>query len=168
MQHAFKLEDSEYDVGLSRSATDYRLHCGGEAIPLLLHERDDGTALLTVGGISRRVIIAARGDDVFVHIDGAAYQLRYQHPLARFAQAGAGSGADSVLAPMPGSLVALHVAAGATVARGQALLVMESMKMETTIVAPRDGVVQEVRFAPGQTFDRDALLLVLEPAGESA
>jgi biotin carboxyl carrier protein len=43
---------------------------------------------------------------------------------------------------------------------------MESMKMETTIAAPRDGVVEAVHFAPGQTFDRDALLLSLEASGE--
>jgi biotin carboxyl carrier protein len=40
---------------------------------------------------------------------------------------------------------------------------MESMKMETTIVAPRDGVIQAVQFEKAQTFDRDALLLSLEP-----
>jgi biotin carboxyl carrier protein len=50
------------------------------------------------------------------------------------------------------------------VSKGQTLLVMESMKMETTLVAPRDGVVATVRFEKGQTFERDAVLLTLEPA----
>ena len=54
-------------------------------------------------------------------------------------------------------------AAGEAVAKGQALLVMESMKMETTLAAPRDGIVAEVRYAKGQTFERDAVLLSLEP-----
>jgi len=58
--------------------------------------------------------------------------------------------------------VALHAKPGQSVARGETLLVMESMKMETTIIAPRDGVIEVVHFAVGQTFDRDALLLSLE------
>jgi biotin carboxyl carrier protein len=65
---------------------------------------------------------------------------------------------------MPGSLVVVHAKPGQAVTKGEALLVMESMKMETTLTAARDGVVAAVHFAPGQTFDRDALLLSLEPA----
>jgi biotin carboxyl carrier protein len=86
--------------------------------------------------------------------------------LQRLAAQGQGSAEDHVRAPMPGSLVAVHVKPGQAVARGEALLVMESMKMETTIAAPRDGVVEAIHFAQGQTFDRDALLLSLEAAGE--
>jgi 3-methylcrotonyl-CoA carboxylase alpha subunit len=66
---------------------------------------------------------------------------------------------------MPGSLVAVQIKPGDTVSKGQTLLVMESMKMETTIAAPRDGVVQTVHFDKGQTFDRDALLITLQPLG---
>ena len=64
---------------------------------------------------------------------------------------------------MPGSLVSVTVKPGDAVSKGQTLLVMESMKMETTILSPRDGVVAAVHFDKGQTFDRDALLLTLEP-----
>jgi biotin carboxyl carrier protein len=98
-----------------------------------------------------------------VHFDGEAYQLRYEHPLKRLAEAGQGSAEDKVLAPMPGSIVSVQVKAGDAVAKGQTLLVMESMKMETTIAAPRDGVIAAVAYDKGQTFDRDALLLSLEP-----
>jgi len=41
---------------------------------------------------------------------------------------------------------------------------MESMKMETTLVAPRDGVIAAITYAKGQSFDRDAVLLSLEPS----
>ena len=108
-------------------------------------------------------MIAARGDDVFVHLDGEAYQLSYEHPLDRLAAQAGGAASDRILAPMPGSIVSVQVAAGDRVQRGQALLLMESMKMETTLTAPRDGVVAAVQFEKGQTFDRDALLLSLEP-----
>ena len=72
---------------------------------------------------------------------------------------------DSVGAVLFGETT--RVKEGDQVKTGQSLLVMESMKMETTIVSPRDGVVQGIQFAPGQTFDMDAVLVTLEPeAGE--
>lgn len=103
-----------------------------------------------------------------MHLDGEAYALRYQHPLDRLAAAAAGNAEDRILAPMPGSVVSIAVKVGDAVTRGQTLLVMESMKMETTIAAPRDGVIAEVSYEQGQTFDRDALLLSLEPMEKSA
>jgi biotin carboxyl carrier protein len=166
MHHAFKLGEAEHNLELSRAREGYRLHLADRVLPVNLHLEDDGSAVLTLNGRSERVLIASRGDDVFVHLGGAAYQLRYEHPLQRLAQQAGGAAEDHVRAPMPGSLVSVAVKPGQSVARGETLLVMESMKMETTIAAPRDGVVEAVHFAPGQTFDRDALLLSLEASGE--
>lgn len=150
MHHAFKLNGQEYNVELSRGRDGYRLHFDGREIEL-------GFAALDPA------CIAARGDDVYIHLDGETYQLTYEHPLERLAHQGHGAAEDSLRAPMPGSLVVVHAKAGQKVAKGEALLVMESMKMETTLAAARDGVVAAVHYAPGQTFDRDALLLSLEP-----
>src|SRR5688572_8057310 len=150
MHHAFKLNEKEYNVELSRGRDGYRLHL------------EDRIVLAGADGM----LIATRGDDVFIHLDGETYQLSYEHPLERLAHAGGGAAEDSLRAPMPGSLVVLHAKVGQSVAKGEALLVMESMKMETTLSAARDGVVAAVHYAPGQTFDRDALLLSLEPTGK--
>lgn len=163
MHHAFKLGEADYNVELSRSADAYRLHIGDRVLPINLETGADGRAWLTLGDRHVEVVVATRGDEIFIHLDGEAYQLRYQHPLDRLAAQGHGSADDSVRAPMPGSIVAVHVKPGDTVVKGQTVLVMESMKMETTIGAPRDGVVQAVQFDKGQTFDRDAMLLSLEP-----
>ena len=148
MHHAFKLNGQEYDVELSRSGTGYRLHAEGRI------------AHFTSWDLPHEV--ATRGDEVFVHYEGETYQLGYEHPLERLAHAGHGAADDGLRAPMPGSLVVVHAKPGQKVAKGEALLVMESMKMETTLTAARDGVVAAVHYAPGQTFDRDALLLSLE------
>jgi biotin carboxyl carrier protein len=163
MHHAFKLGDAEHNVELSRAAKGYRLHIGDRTLPADLKTGADGRAWLTLNGEHHEIFITTRGDDVFMHVDGEAHQLRYQHPLDRLAAQSGSAASDSVCAPMPGSLVAAHVKAGDKVTLGQALLVMESMKMETTIAAPRDGVVQAVHFAVAQAFDRDALLLTPEP-----
>jgi len=67
-------------------------------------------------------------------------------------------------APMPGRVTHVHVKAGAAVKRGQALLVLEAMKMEHTIAAPADGTVTEIRCADGDQVDDGVALVIFEPA----
>ena len=64
---------------------------------------------------------------------------------------------------MPGVVIAVHVAEGDTVAAGQDLLVIESMKTEQVVKAPRDGTVQSVPVQPGDRVDRGMRLVVLVP-----
>ena len=176
MHHAFKLGELEHNVELSRGDSGYRLHFGertlavdlkagadGHAPALLTSDWSRGRSWLTINGEHREVLIATRGDDVFVHLDGEAHHLRYEHPLVRLAAQAHGAADDLVRAPMPGAIVSVLVKQGDAVTKGQTLLVMESMKMETTLTAPRDGFIAAVHFDKGQTFDRDALLLTLEP-----
>jgi 3-methylcrotonyl-CoA carboxylase alpha subunit len=81
------------------------------------------------------------------------------------AQAGAGAGdAGSLTAPMPGKVIAFLARPGEAVAKGQALAVMEAMKMEHTITAPRDGTVAELLYAVGDQVDEGGELLRLAAA----
>lgn len=169
MHHAFVLENGDtVPLSLSRSPHAYRLHGAERTVPVNLHANDDGSAMLTVDGVSERVTIAMHGDDVYIHYRGRNWHLRYAHPLERLAAALRGAEDDALNAPMPGSIVRLDVAVGDTVSAGQKLLVMESMKMETTLAAPRDGTVAELHFAIGQSFERDAVLLSLAPATDES
>jgi 3-methylcrotonyl-CoA carboxylase alpha subunit len=59
---------------------------------------------------------------------------------------------------MPGRVVKLMARAGDTVKKGQSLLILEAMKMEHTIVSPRDGVIERVAFAEDQLVPADAVL----------
>lgn len=164
MHHTFELADDVHPVALSRSSRAYRLHHGEEVIDINLQVGPDGCGWLTIGDEQIEIIIATCGDQVFVHLCGEAYELRYQHPLDRLAAEAGGSDADHVVAPMSGSIVSVAVKAGDAVMSGQTLLVMESMKMEMTITAPRDGFVADVIFGKGESFDRDALLVTLQTA----
>jgi 3-methylcrotonyl-CoA carboxylase alpha subunit len=65
---------------------------------------------------------------------------------------------------MPGTITRVAVGAGDAVRKGDALVVVEAMKMEHTVAAPRDGVVGSVRFAVGDLVDEGAELLILEDA----
>jgi len=85
--------------------------------------------------------------------------------LTRWRAAGGAAGAagdGAILAPMPGRVIAVDVAAGDTVAKGQKLLTLEAMKMEHGLTAPFDGIVAELNAAIGSQVQVDALLVRIE------
>jgi 3-methylcrotonyl-CoA carboxylase alpha subunit len=69
---------------------------------------------------------------------------------------------------MPGVVIALHVEAGDGVAEGQPLVLIESMKMQTQIAAPRDGIVERVHLRVGDQFERGAVLVALRADADEA
>ena len=73
----------------------------------------------------------------------------------------AGPEGGQLTAPMPGKVVAFFVRPGQLVTKGQPLAVLEAMKMEHTIAAPADGVVEALRYAPGEPVAECAELLRL-------
>ncbi len=95
---------------------------------------------------------------LWVFADGRRLRLGIHDPLADIGSVDSSAGGLS--APMPGRIIALRVAAGDSVAKGQALLIMEAMKMEHTIAAPADGVVQALPFGEGEQVDEGAVLVV--------
>jgi 3-methylcrotonyl-CoA carboxylase alpha subunit len=85
--------------------------------------------------------------------------------LPRAIGAGAGAAADgAILSPMPGRVIAVAVAAGENVAKGQKLVTLEAMKMEHTLTAPFDGVVAELDANEGAQVSEGALLARVERA----
>jgi acetyl-CoA/propionyl-CoA carboxylase biotin carboxyl carrier protein len=120
---------------------------------------------------------AAVDDDgaVWVHAAGAAHRLRPIDRRTDFARRHrertrpAGAADPDVRAPMPGAIVAVHVAPGAHVRAGERLVTIEAMKMEHPVVAPHDGVVE---LAPasvaGAQVSRDQTLAHVLPAARDA
>ncbi|MGW1717496.1 acetyl/propionyl/methylcrotonyl-CoA carboxylase subunit alpha [Streptomyces sp. NPDC002156] len=96
--------------------------------------------------------------------DGDAWQVRDHDPVAAALTGSAHSGADSLTAPMPGTVTVVKVAVGDEVAAGQSLLVVEAMKMEHVIAAPHAGTVAELDVIPGTTVAMDQVLAVITPA----
>ena len=109
-------------------------------------------------------VVARQGDRLFVHLDGQTYEIDYLPAVKRHAPDAALSASDHLVAPMPGAVIACAVKPGDTVAAGDLLLVIESMKLETPFKVWRDGRVASVHVAQGQTFERDKVLLSLEAA----
>ena len=76
-------------------------------------------------------------------------------------KASGATGAVSVKAPMPGNIMKVNCKVGASVKKGDVLIVLEAMKMENDICAPQDGVVASVEVAQGASVETDALLVTL-------
>jgi 3-methylcrotonyl-CoA carboxylase alpha subunit len=100
-------------------------------------------------------------DRVAVFCDGRTLRVRRPDPLV--GAGGDGSTGDVVVAPMPGLVKVVSVAAGDRVEQGQSLVVLEAMKMEHTLAAHRSGIVAEVAVAVGDQVGDGDLLLALEP-----
>ncbi|MEV6016086.1 MULTISPECIES: acetyl-CoA carboxylase biotin carboxylase subunit [unclassified Streptomyces] len=98
--------------------------------------------------------------------DGDAWHVRDHDPVAASLTGSAHAGADSLTAPMPGTVTVVKVAVGDEVAAGQSLLVVEAMKMEHVISAPHAGTVSELDVTPGTTVAMDQVLAVITPAEE--
>jgi biotin carboxyl carrier protein len=121
----------------------------------------------SVNGRSERLHAVAHGDAIHVQLKGRAWRLERIDPL-RSGASPAANGAGSLQAPMPGVVVSLLAQEGQQVKDGDALLVIESMKLQMTISAPLDGTVTELPFAVGQTFQRGAVLARVDAPGEHA
>lgn len=108
--------------------------------------------------------VAVDGDHIWVHLDGRAHLLVWQDAITHFEEEAGGDTDDVARAPMPGSVIQVAVAPGDAVVAGDIMMLIESMKLETAIKAPRDGTVAAVHMIVGQTFERDAALVTLEEA----
>jgi acetyl-CoA/propionyl-CoA carboxylase biotin carboxyl carrier protein len=108
-----------------------------------------GELFITLDGVQRRYAVAVADDAVWIARDGHHLEVRTERHVR-----GGAAAAGSLEAPMPGTVLLVHVADGDTVAEGDVLLVLESMKMELSITAPHAGTVAGLALAPG---DRVAL-----------
>lgn len=98
--------------------------------------------------------------------DGDAWHVQDHDPVeASLSGAGRG-GADTLAAPMPGTVTVVKVAVGDEVEAGQSLLVVEAMKMEHVIAAPHAGTVTELDVTAGATVAMDQILAVVVPVAD--
>ncbi|MGW2027141.1 acetyl-CoA carboxylase biotin carboxylase subunit [Streptomyces decoyicus] len=96
--------------------------------------------------------------------DGDSWQVTSYDPVAAALRGAAGAhGADTLAAPMPGTVTVVKVSVGDEVAAGQGLLVVEAMKMEHVISAPHAGTVTELDVTAGATVAMDQILAVIAP-----
>jgi 3-methylcrotonyl-CoA carboxylase alpha subunit len=145
---------------LTRSSHGPTLLQIGEQTHALLWQVHGESVQLQWGEQRLRAQVYAVKDYLHVFADMGSGSVHFINPLAHAAQGSAASG--NLSAPMPGRLLSFAVKVGDKVKAGQALAVMEAMKMEHTVAAPADGTVAELLYAPGDQVHEGAPLLRLQ------
>jgi 3-methylcrotonyl-CoA carboxylase alpha subunit len=158
----------------------FSLELAGQPLTLVLERLHDGATMLEIGeerwsfatralgqgrhdvqlGARRLTVsVYAQGERYAVFTDAGSALVSEYDPIAHAGDAAADGG--RLTAPMPGKVVSFLARTGEKVRRGQALAVMEAMKMEHTLHAPHDGVVQELLYAVGDQVAEGGELLRL-------
>ena len=155
---AFIEEAKTHSVRLLFLETGLRIMVSGRTLELSGERLPDGRLLVRLDGRVFKARAVRESDDWHVFCEGDYRRLSLRQELV-----GASDEASngSLSAPMPGRVIKVLTAAGVKVTRGQALLILEAMKMEHTIVAPADGVVKEIHYGAGEQVLEGAELITL-------
>jgi 3-methylcrotonyl-CoA carboxylase alpha subunit len=156
----FEYEGAESEVKVRYLEKGWTICAFGEHVPVLLKSAHGDALSLQVGTQSIVGTVVRHGERFHVFSQSQHEELNYADPLLHAGETEAEAG--RLTAPMPGKIVALLVAAGQPVKKGEPLLIMEAMKMEHTIAAPKDGVVKELMYLIGDQVADGAQLLVFE------
>ena len=160
--YAAGLEGGAYQVGLVYHPHGWELDVNGVRQPLTVSGRIGATLSIRLGEQSMHGTVRRDGDLFHVFTNGEHYALAYNDPMAHAGELEATGG--RLTAPMPGKVVAVMVEGGQEVKKGDPLVIMEAMKMEHTIAAPSDGLVEEVLYAVGDQVADGAPLLAFKAA----
>ncbi|HSP36152.1 MAG TPA: carboxyl transferase domain-containing protein [Frankiaceae bacterium] len=143
--------DESYRLRVSRSRpARYQVELDGQSVEVGVERSGRFERRLAVGDQTFAVLSVAQGPDYLVEVDGAVHRI-------------SGGEAGLVRAPSPAMVVTVPVQAGDTVAEGDAVVVLESMKLETTLRAPVAGRVAEVLAEAGTQVESGTKLVQVEP-----
>ena len=155
--HVFTLERS------NGGSAGQVLASGGQRWPYRAVARGGALHDVTLGERRWSLHVYASGERFSVFAPEGSAIVEEFDPIAHSADGAAEGG--RLTAPMPGKVIAFLAKAGERVTQGQPLAVMEAMKMEHTIAAPRDGLVEELLYAVGDQVHEGGELLRLAAAG---
>lgn len=122
-----------------------------------------GAYSILLGGRSLEVTVEENSNGLLLRANGREYQVEIFDPRSWRRRRGAGielEGRQQLVAPMPGKIVRVLVAAGEQVSSGQGLLVIEAMKMQNEIRSPKSGTVEKVA-REGQTVNAGEVLAIV-------
>ena len=169
------LEGRDAEVEFHTEGDRLLLEVEGRRLEADFHRLPDGEVYsLIVNGRSHEVRVAsapsAEAEGALdVTIAGTTFPVEVRHPIEKVLQAvrraAAAQSVETVQAPMPGLLVAYRVKVGERVAAGQAVAVVEAMKMQNELTARHGGVVSELLVAERATVSAGQALMRIRPEG---
>jgi biotin carboxyl carrier protein len=163
------LEGRDTEVEVRLEGERLVLEAEGRRLDADFHRLPDGEVYsLLVNGRSHEVRVSPATQGVDVTLHGVRLPVEVRHPLEKMVQAtkraAGGAEGETVAAPMPGLIVAMRVKPGETVAAGQAVAVVEAMKMQNELAARHGGVVSAVLARERDAVSAGQPLVRIRPA----
>lgn len=162
MKYLTIINGEQFEIEIEK---DGSMTVNGEPRHVDFKSMDSSLYSMIADNNSMQVVVEEEAGQYSVLIEGQLYEgqvLDERALLLAQRRGGLDSGSGEVNAPMPGLIVKIPVAVGDTVAKGQTVAILESMKMQNELKSPIDGVVTEVKVSEGQTVDKNAALVEIE------
>jgi 3-methylcrotonyl-CoA carboxylase alpha subunit len=139
---------------------------GDRELAFAMSVADDGTIDLTRDGVKSRIVAVIEGQELYLRTRNGRFDLHWVDPFGGETEEQAGE--DKIVAPLPGTVVALLAKEGEMLEKGAAILTLEVMKMEQTLRAPFAGVLKAIKCKVGDIVGEGVELAEVEPIGESS
>lgn len=163
-----KLNDENYEVSLKKTCRKVSAVIDGRAYELEASEVEPNVYLLKHENKIYQIFVSPKGnavDPFFVSLGNNDFEIDLIDPkrMRSFAGAAASNGgASEIKTAMPGKVVRVLAEEGAEIKQGDGVLIVEAMKMQNEMKAPKDGIVKEIRVREGTTVNAGDILAVIE------
>jgi 3-methylcrotonyl-CoA carboxylase alpha subunit len=158
----FRHGATEHQVTLQYGGGPATLSTGGREFLFTHASGEDGELELTLDGVRSRIVAIVEGHEFYVRTRNGRFDLHWVDPFGGDDEEQVGE--DRIVAPLPGTVVALLAEQGATLEKGDAILTLEVMKMEQTLRAPFAGVLKLVKCKVGDIVQEGVELAEIEPS----
>jgi 3-methylcrotonyl-CoA carboxylase alpha subunit len=155
-------QGDEHKVLLQYGNGPSTLTIGKRDVVFTTSAANDGSFDLTLDGVKSRVASVIEGHELYLRTRNGRFDLHWVDPFGGESEEQVGD--DRIVAPLPGTVVALLAEEGATLERGAAILTLEVMKMEQTLRAPYAGVLKKIKCKVGDIVGEGVELAEIEPA----
>jgi acetyl/propionyl-CoA carboxylase alpha subunit len=160
MKTNFEHNSKTYSIDLTPSGKSYRAVLEDKTVDVEIIRAESGKLELLIDSEHVTAYVSSENAKRWVTVNGRTVVLTKSSGIKR--SGGKHDHTGELTAPMPGQIRAVNVSEGDAVTKGQALMVLEAMKMEIRIQAPMDGVVKSLAVKAGQTVEREQVLIEIE------
>jgi 3-methylcrotonyl-CoA carboxylase alpha subunit len=154
--------EPEQEVSLQYGNGPATLSIGEREFAFTFSSTDDGGFDLNLDGMKTHIVAVIEGHELYLRTRNGRFDLHWVDPFGGDDEEQVGE--DKIVAPLPGTVVALLAEVGATLEKGAPILTLEVMKMEQTLRAPFAGVLKMIKCKVGDIVQEGVELAVVEPA----
>ncbi len=146
-----KINDNNYNVTIGEDSVEFRV------IKKALNKLD-----IIIEDNNKEVYYTSNKDKIFIHLDGKQYIFNKVEDELELESAVFSDNVENIIPPMPGTIIKVNVNEGDSVEEGEAVIVVEAMKMETNLYSRISGKVTSVNVKEGDRVDSEDVLVVIE------